>query len=248
MGLFVTGGDPELDQLPAILTALVDGGADFIEIGLPFSDPIADGPTIQASSQRALDRGVRPKDVLCAVADWNDGQVPLVAMGYANTALQCGLHNFARQLADAGINGCILSDLPPDEADEWSKACDEFKICPIFLAAPTSTDDRLAMVCQQTKGFIYAVSRTGVTGANAQTSGDSHELVRRLRSQTSTPIFVGFGISTPEHVKAVCEIADGAIIGSWLVDKLASEWKDGAGREALVSAICEFKKATRKQP
>ena len=242
--LFVTAGDPSLEQLPAILDALAEGGADIIEIGIPFSDPIADGPTIQASSQRALDRGVTPAAALDAIAAFD--KTPVVLMGYYNPILRAGLDESADSAQAAGVCATIVSDLTPEEADDWISASLAHGLENIFLAAPTSTDERLDIVCKKATGFVYAVSRTGVTGAASAVPPEVTDLVERIKQRTDLPVCVGFGISTPDHVRMVCEVADGAVIGSWLVDKLANEWNNGSGRRALVAAIRELKDATRQ--
>jgi tryptophan synthase alpha chain len=241
---YVTAGDPGLDQLPGILEALVEGGADLIEVGLPFSDPIADGPTIQASTQRALDRGVTPGDVFAALSSCRL-DVPVLLMGYYNPVLRIGLSRFADLCRGAGVSGTIISDLTPEESDDWAQASREHGLDTVFLGAPTSTDERLDIVCSRSSGFVYAVSRTGVTGAGSEVPPEVSGLVSRIKSRTETPVCVGFGISRPEHVRMVCEVADGAVVGSFLVDFLAREWQSGAGRAAFVSAVRELKSATR---
>jgi tryptophan synthase alpha chain len=242
--LFVTAGDPALDQLPAILSALVEGGADAIEVGIPFSDPIADGPTIQASSQRALDRGVTPSAVLETLEGFSAG-VPVVLMGYYNPMLRIGLGEFAARSASAGALGSIVCDLTPEESDAWVEVAGANGIDNIYLAAPTSTDARLDEVCRRASGFVYALARTGVTGTVSRGEGDAPALVARLRSRTELPICVGFGLSRPDQVREVCQFADGAIVGSWLVDWLAQNWKNGDGRPELVQLIRELKESTR---
>lgn len=241
---YVTAGDPSLDDLPAIVEALIEAGADAIEIGMPFSDPIADGPTIQASTQRALDRGVTPGAVL-AVAARCPPDVPLVMMGYANIVHRKGWEAFAWEAKAAGLSGTILSDLTPEEAAPWIDASRAAGLDTIFLAAPTSTDARLDAVCGVSSGFVYAVSRTGVTGAANQAPPEVRELVSRIRFRTELPICVGFGISRPEHVRMVSEVADGAVVGSWLVDLLANVWHEGHGRSEVVNRVGELKAATR---
>jgi tryptophan synthase alpha chain len=241
--LFVTAGDPSLDDLPDILSALEEGGADIIEVGIPFSDPIADGPIIQASSQRALDNGVTPNAVLDKLASASVS-VPLIAMGYYNSALRLGLSSFTRRLADAGVSGSITTDITPEEAEDWKTACSAAGLDTIFLAAPTSTDDRLDRVCRASTGFVYAVSRTGVTGSSVSVPPEVADLVKRVKARTDLPVCVGFGISTPEHVRMVCQVADGAVIGSWLVDYLAKNWNGGKGRAELVAKIRALKAAT----
>lgn len=241
---YVTAGDPALDQLPAILEALQEGGANLIEIGLPFSDPIADGPTIQASTQRALDRGVTPGAVLEALKNFQPA-APILLMGYYNPLLRIGLPTFAEKAKAAHISGTIISDLTPEESDAWIEASRANNLDNVFLAAPTSTDARLDIVCGRTTGFVYAVSRTGVTGAGSEVPPEVAGLVSRIKNRTDLPVCVGFGISRPEHVRMVCQVADGAIVGSFLVNKLAEEWNGGAGRNEFIQAVRELKNATR---
>ena len=239
---YFTAGDPSLEALHEIVTTLDSAGADVIEIGMPFSDPIADGPTIQASSQRALDRGVTPKAVLEAISRVK-ATVPLVLMGYTNPVYRWGFRNFARDAKVAGLSGTILSDLTPEESDDWIEASRNAGLDTIFLAAPTSTDARLDSVCSRASGFVYAVSRTGVTGAASQAPPEVKELVSRIKGRTKLPVCVGFGISKPEHVRMVCDVADGAVVGSWLVDLLASSWKDGLGRTEVIERVADLKRA-----
>lgn len=236
---FVTAGDPSLDDLPAILETLADGGADAIEVGLPFSDPIADGPVIQAASQRALDRGVTTRAVLHALRGFD--RVPVVLMGYLNPILRFGLAGFADAAVAAGASGVIVSDLTPEESDDWVNACRARDLDTIFLAAPTSTDARLDEVAKRCSGFVYAVSRTGVTGAESAVPPDVAGLVQRIRARTDLPVCVGFGISRPEHVRMVWEVADGAVVGSHLVQLIADSWQGGAGRERLREAVRKLK-------
>lgn len=240
---FVTAGDPSLEDLPGILSALEEGGADLIEVGLPFSDPIADGPTIQASSQRALDRGVTPGAVLDSLAGCKV-RVPIILMGYYNPILRMGLDEFARRARQAGASGTIVSDLTPEESGPWIEASQRHGLDTVFLAAPTSTDARLDEVCRRSTGFVYAVSRTGVTGASNQAPPEVEQLVSRIKARTQTPVYVGFGISQPAHVQAVCRFADGAVVGSFLVDFIHREWIGGAGRDQIRDAVRALKAAT----
>lgn len=241
--LFVTAGDPDIHDLPSILLALQEGGADIIEVGIPFSDPIADGPSIQASSQRALNRAVTPRGVLETIGRVKL-EIPIIAMGYYNPILQYGLDAFAAAAVASGISGTIVSDLTPEEAAEWIAVSRDHGLANILLAAPTSTDERLRLIGSQATGFVYAVSRTGVTGAGSQAPPDVRQLVERIRTYTQIPVCVGFGISQPEHVRMVCEFADGAVIGSSLVDWLAENWKGGAGRDELIRRVQNLKNAT----
>ena len=242
---YVTAGDPSLAELPAILDALTEGGADLIEIGIPFSDPIADGPTIQASTQRALDRGVRPGDVLDLLAaerakhDWP----PIIFMGYYNPVLRMGLESVAERAKAAGAAGSIISDLTPEAAADWIAASQAHGLANVFLIAPTTTDERLAQVAGYGSGFIHAVSRTGVTGHSQEVPPEVRGLVSRMKAVSPLPVAVGFGISQPQHVRMVCEVADGAVVGSVLVELLAREWQGGAGREKVVEFIRTLKNA-----
>jgi tryptophan synthase alpha chain len=241
---FITAGDPDLESLPTIIAALEEAAVDVIEVGIPFSDPIADGPTIQASSQRALERGVTIAAILTALADV-DCRVPIVLMGYMNPILRSGLERFASAAAAAGVSGTIVSDLTPEEAGPWIDASRAAGLDNVFLVAPTSTDRRLDAVCAASSGFVYAVSRTGVTGAKADVPADVGNLVSRVRRRTALPVCVGFGISSPEQVREVCKFADGAVVGSWLVSRIAESWDRGSGREKLVEAVAALKSATR---
>ncbi len=240
---FVTGGDPSLDDLPAILAVLQEAGADLIEVGVPFSDPIADGPTIQASSQRALDRGVTPSAILSRLA-LAELRVPVLLMGYYNTILRFGTEAFAVAAGKSGVSGTIVSDLTPEEAGDWIAASRTAGLNNVFLAAPTSTDARLDAVCGGASGFVYAVSRTGVTGVGSALPDDVRSLVHRIQARTTLPVCVGFGISTPEQVRMVCEVADGAVVGSWLVNLLAERWDGGRGAPEIVRLVRDLKKGT----
>ena len=241
--LFVTAGDPSLDQLPAIIDALIEGGADAIEIGIPFSDPFGEGPTIQASSQRALDSGVSARSILRTLSEVPK-PIPMVTMGYYNPVLRFGLNEFAEASRDAGISGTIISDLVPDEADDWDAACATNDLSTIYLVAPTSTDQRILEVSRRSTGFVYAVSRTGVTGAESAVPPEVADLVAKIKLQTETPVCVGFGVSSAEHVRMICKVADGAVIGSALVKLLHEKWQNGAGRDLVVQTVREWKAAT----
>lgn len=241
--LFLTAGDQPLEELPEILRALAEGGADAIEVGIPFSDPFGEGPTIQASSQRALENGTTVAGIFDALRRTKI-DVPLITMGYYNPVLRMGLDGFARASAEAGATGTIVSDLVPDEAEAWCEASRQAGIDTIFLVAPTSTERRIEEVAARTTGFVYAVSRTGVTGAENQVPPDVRHLVGRIKARTEKPVCVGFGVSTPEHVQMVCDVADGAVVGSYLVNLLHHEWRGGAGRATIVEAVRDLKAAT----
>ncbi len=241
---FFTAGDQPLSEMGAIIEALQEGGADLIEVGIPFSDPFGEGPTIQASSQRSLDNATTPEQILEALA-LAQKAIPVVTMGYYNPVLRMGLNRYAEVSASAGLSGTIISDLVPDEADAWDSASKDAGIETIYLIAPTSTDSRIDEVCDRTTGFVYAVSRTGVTGAENSVPPEVKGLVERVRARTDKPVCVGFGISKPEHVRMVCEVADGAVVGSALVSKLNAVWKGGAGKAEIVAFVRELKQATK---
>lgn len=187
--------------------------------------------------------GATTRGILEAVAKIRS-DIPIVTMGYYNPVLRFGLSEFARASASAGAAATIIQDLVPDEADEWCRASAAAGLDTIFLVAPTSTEHRIQEVADRTTGFVYAVSRTGVTGAESQVPPEVRGLVERIKSRTDKPVCVGFGISKPEHVRMVCEVADGAVIGSYLVNLLHQEWQGGKGRERVVSAIRLLKDAT----
>lgn len=219
---FITAGDPSLGDLGTIMRGLEEAGADVIELGIPFSDPIADGPTIQASSQRALDRGVTPTAVLDALAGVSLS-IPVVLMGYVNPVLRMGEGVFAQRAQAAGASGALLTDLTPEESGPWLEAAEQNQLDTVFLVAPTSTEDRIKACCERATGFVYAVSRTGVTGADAgQMQGSAAELVQRIRPHTTRPIYLGFGVSGPESAGAAAAMADGVIVGSALVQRLSA--------------------------
>ena len=216
---YLTIGYPQRESALTLVPALVDAGADLIELGVPFSDPLADGATIQAASQQALGNGVTLSFCLEQAATLRDRGVaaPLVLMGYYNPIFQMGLEHFARRAASVGIDGVIVPDLPPEESDELLLALRPWEIDPIFLLAPTSDDRRVQLVAERTNGFVYLVSLTGVTGARDHLSTDLESFIARVRPVTALPIAVGFGISTPAQAARVARVADGVIVGSALI-------------------------------
>lgn len=242
--VFITAGDAPLEDLPRLLRALQAGGADVIEVGIPFSDPFGEGPTIQASSQRALDNGTTPGQILHAMGE-AELEIPMLTMGYVNPVMRMGWEEFARRSAAAGASGTIISDLVPDEAEPWGWASAAYELDTVFLAAPTSTERRLDQVAERTTGFVYAVSRTGVTGAENEVPPEVGELVAKIRARTERPICVGFGVSTPDHVRRVCEVADGAVVGSALVAFLHREWGRDGDEARVASFVGDLKTATR---
>jgi len=231
---FVTAGDPDIETTRRMVLELEKAGADIVEIGIPFSDPIADGPSIQAASLRALENGTNVPAVLSLVRSIRrESDLPLVLMTYYNPVVHYGVARFAEDAASAGVDGVIVTDLTPEEAGEWKATADRLGIDTIFLLAPTSTDVRIEKVADVASGFIYCVSRTGVTGARPQMAQGVRELVARIRARIDLPVVVGFGVSKPEHVREVCEYADGAVAGSVLVDLIAAN----AGSQTLLGEI-----------
>lgn len=245
---FVTAGDPSLDALPEILETLAEAGTDILEIGIPFSDPIADGPTIQASSQRSLDRGTTPEAILNTIAPLASSLPPIVLMGYTNTAMRHGFKSFAASARSAGAAGVILSDMIPEEADEWRQVASAEGLDTIFLVAPTSTAERIRLATEASTGFVYCVSRTGVTGAANEVPNEVVEAVQMIKETSQLPVCVGFGVSKPEHVAMVCQVADGAVVGSALVDLLAEQWAGGRGADEIKKFVSSLKNATQPTP
>jgi len=221
---FLTCGDPNPATTVHLVKSIADAGADIVELGVPFSDPLADGPSIQASSFRALQAGTTvPKVLECVARIRNDCDVPLVLMTYYNPVHKYGLDRFAADAAAAGADGVIMTDLPPEEGADWKRAADAAELATIMLVAPTSTKERIQRAANMASGFIYCVSRTGVTGARNEIPTELRDLVTRIRTVTDLPVVVGFGISKPEHVQQVTEFADGAVVGSALVDVVARQ-------------------------
>ncbi len=217
-----TVGFPDYETSKRIIHALVWAGADMVEIGVPFSDPIADGPEVQGTSQVALDNGIRPADCIQLVRELRaEGvEAPLLLMGYYNLMLRYGIDRFVRDSAEAGVDGFIVPDLPAEESDAMRAACREHGRDLIFMVAPTSTDRRLAIAAERGSGFLYCVSVKGVTGAREAMSETLGEYIAHVRSYTDLPLAIGFGISRPEHVEQVGQIADGAIVGAALIRAL----------------------------
>jgi tryptophan synthase alpha chain len=218
--VYLTAGDPSLECTREIAIDAIDAGADVIELGVPFSDPLADGPVIQRASERALARGTRLKDVLALAAEIRDARpdAGLVIFSYLNPILRYGLHKFADDAAAAGVDGVLVVDLIVEEAGDYLAEMERVKLSPIFLAAPTSPDERLEAIATHSKGFIYAISRIGITGQQQSLAADAAALVARIRRWSPLPVAVGFGISNSEHVAQVAEFADAAVVGSAIVE------------------------------
>jgi tryptophan synthase alpha chain len=215
---YLTAGDPAPEQTVSLVLALERGGADLIELGVPFSDPIADGPVIQRASERALAKGTTMKRILEIVRKIRgESEIPLLLFSYLNPVMHYGFENLARDAAAAGVDGILLTDLSVEEADDPVQRIREHSLDPVFLAAPTSSERRLELVGKHSSGFVYLVSRTGVTGEQASLSEQAIPLIQRMRRHTSLPLAVGFGISKPEHVAEVARFADGIVVGSGIV-------------------------------
>jgi tryptophan synthase alpha chain len=239
---YITAGDPSLAASLKFVTALAEAGADVVELGVPFSDPLADGPTIQRASERALKTGATLHGVLELVRELRQSksaaaaEVPIVLFTYYNPILQMGLEKFAAAASQAGADGVLATDLTPEEAEDYRRILHAHNLDTIFLGAPTSTDERLAKIAEASSGFLYLISRTGVTGAKDSLPDDLPALLRRARAATQLPIAVGFGISQPGHVSVLGGLADAAVIGSALVAEIESATKDDASNAAIERA------------
>ncbi|MGA2903739.1 MAG: tryptophan synthase subunit alpha [Candidatus Korobacteraceae bacterium] len=232
---YITCGDPDLETSRGVALAAIGAGADVIELGVPFSDPVADGPVIQRASERALRHGTDLAGVLDVAKQIRQhSDAGLIIFSYLNPILQFGLDKFCSAAVEAGVDGALLTDLPVEEAGDYLRAMKKHKLAPVFLAAPTSTDARLRAIAKHSRGLIYAISRTGITGARQELAADARALVERLRSHTRLPIAVGFGVSTPEQFAEVGSFADAAVVGSAIVQCI----EQNPGREA--AAVSEL--------
>jgi tryptophan synthase alpha chain len=232
---YVMGG--MTDDWAESLAAVVDAGADAVEVGLPFSDPMMDGPVIQAAALEALGRGVVPEGVLDDVARAEVG-VPIAVMTYYNLVFRAGHKRMARSMAASGVSGAIIPDLPVEEMDPWAGEADAAGIDTVLLVAPSSPPDRVERICARARGFVYAVARMGVTGERGEVGGEVVKVVERIRQCTDMPVCVGVGVSTPEQAAELCRIADGVVVGSALVRRLlAGQGPDGAA--AFVGSLRE---------
>ncbi len=245
---FVTAGDPDLATTERLLHALALAGADAIEIGVPFSDPMAEGPTIQRSSERALRTGTSLRRILEVVRRARPQiDVPLILMGYANNFFAMQERNFADAARTVGVDGVIVVDLPPEEGDVFYPALKEAGIDPILLASPTTTPERLQMLAVETRGFLYYVSLTGVTGARDEVAEGVEESVRAIQRISDVPICVGFGVSTPDHARRVGAFADGVVVGSALVDRIDRAASPDEAIEAAAQFVVDLKAPLRAQ-
>lgn len=246
---YLTAGDPEPERTPELVAALERGGADLIELGMPFSDPIADGPVIQRASERALRAGMTLRKLLeIARSIRARSEIPLLLFSYLNPVLRYGLETLARDAAAAGLDGCLLTDLSVEEAHPYVGAMRRHGLDTVFLAAPTSTPRRLELVAKYSTGFVYLVSRTGVTGERESLSDAVAPLVRAMRAVTDLPLAVGFGISRPEHVAQAGSLADAAVVGSAFVH-LIERNRDNASLEVQLEAFArELKHGFVREP
>lgn len=239
---YITAGDPDLATTEALLLALAEAGADIIELGVPFSDPMADGPVIQRASERALLKPLGVADILPMVERVRQqSQVPIMLFTYFNPLLQFAREGLGAKLNAAGIDGVLITDLIPEEADGFVAEMRSAEIDTIFLAAPTSPDERLKLIAQYSSGFVYVVARTGVTGMRESVATEVHSLVERVRQYTSLPVAVGFGISKPEHVQDVWRYADGAVVGT----RLVLEIENNLGKPDLVERVAQLVRRLR---
>jgi tryptophan synthase alpha chain len=244
---YITAGDPSLDATHKFVLALAEAGADVVELGVPFSDPLADGPTIQRASERALKAGTSLAGVLELVRRIRETcQVPLVLFSYYNPILQMGLEKFAAAAAQAGADGVLVTDLTPEESEDYRRIIHAQNLDTIFLAAPTSDDERLRKISACSSGFLYLISRTGVTGAKDSLPDDLPGLVRRVRRFTELPVAVGFGISLPGHVSVLGGLADAAVVGSALVSEIEKASSIEAASASLRERVRVLKEAGRR--
>jgi tryptophan synthase alpha chain len=233
---YVTGGVSA--NWIEVVEAVVAAGADACEIGIPFSDPVMDGPTIQEASQRALSRGATPSSIISELGALNVG-VPLVAMTYYNIVFRTGHRRFARLLADSGVGGAVVPDLSLEELPDWSRAADDAGVGTVLLAAPVTPDDRLAKLCERSRGFIYAVGVMGVTGERQAVSASASVLGKRLKAITDKPVLIGFGVSTPQHAVELAADSDGVITASVLMRRLL----DGGGPDDVGEIVADMRAA-----
>ncbi len=240
---YVMAGDPDLATSKAMAVACADGGADLVELGIPFSDPIADGPTIQHAAERALAAGTTTRDVLAVAAHLRArSDVPIALMGYLNPILAHGVERFARDCQAAGVDALIVPDLLPEEAGEIAPALRAHGVRTVFLLAPTSGPARIAQACDAASGFLYFVSVTGVTGARASMPAPIGPQIAAVRARSPVPVVIGFGVSAPEQARALGRLADGVVVGSAIVQRIA----DGGSRTARAARVKKFVKSLKR--
>ncbi len=237
---YVAGGDPDYESSKEIIKAIAEAGADIIEIGVPFSDPMADGPVIQLASERALKSGISMKKLIKMVKELrNEGveNIPFLFMSYYNPIYAYGISEFVKDVKKAGLNGVIIPDLPPDEADEFLVVANEYGLDTVFLLAPTMNDERMEIVTKKSSGFVYFVSVAGVTGARTKVNEKLPELIKKVKDNTDIPVGVGFGISTREQIEEITEYADACIVGSAIVKVIE---KNLQKKESMLKELKEF--------
>jgi len=242
---FIMAGDPDIKTTEALVLRMAEGGADIIELGVPFSDPIADGPTIRAASERALQNGVNLKEVLDMAERLSGINTPLVLMTYFNPVLRCGLRDFAESCGRSGVDGVIIPDLPPEEAGPWIAEARKISLDTIFLAAPTSPPDRIRLVSRYSRGFIYYVSVTGVTGARENLPDGLEPTVKGIKEQSKKSVAVGFGISTPDQAKRIGLFADGVIVGSAIIKMIEKNLRHPELTLKVKDFVSSFAKALK---
>ena len=233
---YVTGGMD--DQWLLTIEALAGAGADAIEVGIPFSDPMIDGPTVQEASLRALERGTTPDGILADLSRIDVG-IPLVVMTYYNVVYRAGHDRIAGLMAESGVAGAIIPDLPLEELGPWVRAADDADVATVLLVAPSTPEHRIEAVCRRSRGFVYAVGRMGVTGEQAVLADSASQVARRVVAATQLPVCVGIGVSTPEQAVTVCQVADGVVVGSALVRRLL----EGAGPEGAATFVSSLRQA-----
>jgi len=245
---FLTAGDPDLETTEALVIAMAEAGADLIELGVPFSDPTAEGPTIQRSSSRALEQGTSLRSILQLVRRLRSRiDQPLILMGYANPLHAMGAEAFAKTASEVGVDGIIIPDLPPEDGAPYLDPSREAGIHPILLAAPTTRPERLEMLVRETRGFLYYVSLQGVTGARSDLAQGIEEKVRRAQALGNVPVCVGFGVGTPEQAAAIGAYADGVVVGSAIVDRIEAADSKASAVEDVARFIEELKAPLRKK-
>jgi tryptophan synthase alpha chain len=242
--IYLTAGDPDLPTTRDMAIAAIDAGADVIELGVPFSDPLADGPVIQRASERAVAKGTRLSDVLgiCKEIRAARPKAGIIIFSYLNPVVRFGMEAFAKAAKEAGADGVLLTDMIVEEAGEYLRVMRENDLAPVFLAAPTSPDERLKAIAENSRGFVYAISRVGITGTQTELAGDAEQLVTRLRKFTKLPIALGFGVSNAEHVRAVAKFADAAVVGSAIV-ALIEKTPQAEAAQAVGKFVCSLKGA-----
>ncbi len=235
--IYIGAGDPHLEATLQLALGLEKAGVDILELGVPFSDPLADGVVNQLAAQRGLASGTTPPKLLSMVTELRrQSQIPLVLYIYFNLLHRVGLEVFIREAAEAGVDGLLVLDLPPEESSNYEALMEQYGLCPIYLIAPTTPDERIALIAPRARGFIYYVSREGVTGMQSSVSATIPAMISRIRSQSSLPIAIGFGVSNPEQARQVAVLGDAVVVGSAVVNRIARH----GSSSGLVEEVCQF--------